>query len=89
MTFAPVGIRCPDHASLAVNQPISTRTMRSVQRSTRSIAAPATMALIAINVVVYIVTAAQGGGINLPGGKLFSDWASRASPCRTVTGGAS
>ena len=33
------------------------------------------MALIAINVVVYMITAAQGGGINLPGGQLFSDWA--------------
>ena len=33
------------------------------------------MVLVALNVVVYIVTAAQGGGINLPGGALFSDWA--------------
>ena len=36
---------------------------------------PATMVLIAINVVVYVITAAQGGGINLPGGELFSKWA--------------
>ena len=33
------------------------------------------MVLIAINVVVYMITAAQGGGINLPGGQLFNDWA--------------
>ena len=33
------------------------------------------MALIALNVVVYVITAPQGGGINLPGGQLFADWA--------------
>jgi len=75
MTFAPVGIRCPDHANVGAIKPSPARTMQSVRRTTRSVAAPATMVLIAINVVVYIITAAQGGGINLPGGKLFSDWA--------------
>ena len=75
MTFAPVGIRCPDHANVGVNHPMSTRTIRNVRRSTQALAAPATMVLIAINVVVYVITAAQGGGINLPGGSLFADWA--------------
>ena len=75
MTFAPVGIRCPDHANVGAGKPSPARTMQSVRRTTRALAAPATMTLIALNVVVYVITAAQGGGINLPGGKLFSDWA--------------
>ena len=75
MNFAPVGIRCPDHANVGAVKPTPARTIQSVRRQTRAVAAPATMALIALNVVVYIITAAQGGGINLPGGQLFSDWA--------------
>jgi membrane associated rhomboid family serine protease len=74
MTFAPVGIRCPEHANIGARQSPQ-RTLQNVQRATRSVAAPATMALIAINVVVYLITVSQGGGINLPGGQLFSDWA--------------
>ena len=75
MTFAPVGIRCPDHANVGATKSSPARTMQNVRRTTRSVAAPATTALIAIIVVVYMITVAQGGGINLPGGKLFSDWA--------------
>jgi membrane associated rhomboid family serine protease len=75
MTFAPVGIRCPDHANAGAVKPSPVRTMQSVRRTTRAIAAPATMVLIALNVVVYMITVAQGGGINLPGGTLFSNWA--------------
>ncbi len=75
MTFAPVGIRCPDHANLGAVKSTPTRTIQSAQRRTRSAAAPATMVLIAINVVVYVITAAQGGGPSLPGGQLFADWA--------------
>jgi membrane associated rhomboid family serine protease len=33
--------------------------------------APITRALIAINVVIYLITASQGGGFNAPGGALF------------------
>ena len=75
MTFAPVGIRCPDHANVGAAKTSPARTIQSVRRSTSAVAAPATMVLIALNVAVYVITAAQGGGINLPGGQLFSDWA--------------
>ena len=75
MNFAPVGIRCPDHANVGAAKPSPARTIQSVRRSTSAVAAPATMVLIALNVAVYVITAAQGGGINLPGGQLFSDWA--------------
>ena len=72
MTFAPVGIRCPEHANVGAVKGTRARTVQHLRRRARSLAAPATMVLIAINVVVYMVTAAQGGGINLPGGALFS-----------------
>ncbi len=68
MTPAPVGLRCPDHAG-------SRRTVRPprVVRRTSHGATDAlvTKSLIAINVVIYLITAAQGHGLNAPGGKLF------------------
>jgi membrane associated rhomboid family serine protease len=33
-----------------------------------------TRILVALNVIVYLVTVAQGSGINDPGGRLFNDW---------------
>jgi membrane associated rhomboid family serine protease len=76
MTFAPVGIRCPDHATAAKGtSPSATQRVRTARvRASRS-TAPATMVLIAINVLVYIVTVVQGGGLNAPGGKVFQEGA--------------
>jgi membrane associated rhomboid family serine protease len=75
MTFAPVGIRCPEHANIGAVRQSPQRTLQNIERATRSFQAPATIVLIALNVVVYLVTVSQGGGINLPGGQLFNDWA--------------
>jgi membrane associated rhomboid family serine protease len=75
MNFAPVGIRCPDHANIGAVKPSPARTIQNVRRTTRSVAAPATMVLIAINVIIYVITASQGGGIDAPGGNLYLDWA--------------
>jgi membrane associated rhomboid family serine protease len=75
MTFAPVGIRCPEHANIGAVKQTPQRTLQNVRRATGSFQAPATMILIGVNVLVYVITAAQGGGINLPGGELFSKWA--------------
>lgn len=36
-----------------------------------------TKALIAINVVIYLVTVAQGVGLNAPGGRLYFEWGLR------------
>ena len=77
MTFAPVGLRCPDHAG--VSHQTATRAVRSVQRplARRGIVirgAIVTRALVALNVIIYLVTVAQGGGINDPGGPLFDRW---------------
>jgi membrane associated rhomboid family serine protease len=75
MTFAPVGIRCPEHANIGAVRQSPQRTLQNIERATRSFQAPATIVLIALNVIVYLATVSQGGGINLPGGKLFNDWA--------------
>src|SRR5690349_3717019 len=75
MVFAPVGIRCPDHANVGAPRPSATRTIRQARGTISSSGAPVTVALIAINVAVYLVTVAQGGGINNPGGRFVSDGA--------------
>jgi membrane associated rhomboid family serine protease len=72
MTAAPVGLRCPDHAGSrrAVKPP------RVVRRPSRgSTTALVTRSLIAANVVIYLITASQGAGLNSPGGHLFRQWA--------------
>jgi membrane associated rhomboid family serine protease len=76
VTFAPVGLRCPDHAGVDRSPP---RAVRSVQRplARRGIVitgAFVTRALVALNVIIYLITVAQGGGINDPGGALFDKW---------------
>ncbi len=78
MTFAPVGIRCPDHANMGApaKSPVRTvRTARTAQRRARAVATPVTVVLVAVNILVYVITATQGFGLNAPGGALFADWA--------------
>jgi membrane associated rhomboid family serine protease len=78
VTFAPVGLRCPDHAGVTRGTP---RAVRSVQRplARRGFVirsdAIVTRILVALNVIVYLITVAQGSGINSPGGSLFYKWA--------------
>jgi membrane associated rhomboid family serine protease len=74
-TFAPVGIRCPDHAG--VRRGPATRIRPRPVRRAPGIAlatgtAPITRALIAINVAIYLLTAAQGRGLNSPGGAVLN-----------------
>jgi membrane associated rhomboid family serine protease len=75
MVFGPVGIRCPDHAARGQAKVSPTRSLRQTRWRLTSVGAPATLVLIAINVVVYLVTITQGGGVNDPGGELFFDGA--------------
>jgi membrane associated rhomboid family serine protease len=75
MNFAPVGIRCPEHASVGAPQRSAGRTVRRARARTGGVEAPAVLALVALNVLVYLVTVAQGAGPNDPGGSLFIDWA--------------
>jgi membrane associated rhomboid family serine protease len=77
MNFAPVGIKCPDHAGVGAERPRQApqQTMRSAQRTIAGLDAPATVALVVVNVIIYMITVYQGGGIGQPGGKLFLDGA--------------
>ncbi len=62
MTMAPVGIRCPEHSG----QPQGVaRVTRGVRRASfEGIGARVTKSLVAINVLVYVIELAQGGGVN-------------------------
>jgi membrane associated rhomboid family serine protease len=72
MTVAPVGLRCPDHATQRPPpQQVVTTTARSVAQSAKN--AYVTQVLIAMNVIVYIATVVQGQGLNDPGGKIFRE----------------
>jgi membrane associated rhomboid family serine protease len=79
VTFAPVGLRCPDHAGKQARG--APRAVRTVQRplARRGFVIPTeaivTRILVALNIVVYLITVAQGAGLNDPGGSLFNKWA--------------
>jgi membrane associated rhomboid family serine protease len=75
--FAPVGIRCPDHAN--VRRGPATRIKPPAVRRAPGVAlatgnAPVTKILIALNAAVYLLTVAQGAGLDSPGGSLFNKW---------------
>jgi membrane associated rhomboid family serine protease len=77
-TFAPVGIRCPDHAGVR-RGPATKIRPRPVRRAPgialASGQAPITRLLIGVNVVIYLITVVQGpGGLNNPGGRLYVQW---------------
>jgi membrane associated rhomboid family serine protease len=79
-TFAPVGIRCPDHANAyGGKKPIQIKPPKVRRAQGVALAtgwAPVTKALIAINAAIYLITAAQGsGGLNSPDGRLFGKMA--------------
>jgi membrane associated rhomboid family serine protease len=81
VTFAPVGLRCPDHAAGSGNpQGVQQRAQRVVRRTTRvgPTDAIVTKILVALNLIVYLVTVAQSpfaNKLNNPGGSLFNKWA--------------
>jgi membrane associated rhomboid family serine protease len=72
MVFAPVGIRCPDHAGRQkVVRGIPRRTPAQLARAGGSDVV--TRALIAINVAVYLVTLAAGASVNGVGGRVYEE----------------
>jgi membrane associated rhomboid family serine protease len=75
MHYAPVGIKCPEHAAIGAVRPTPQRTYRQAKGRVKGLEAPATVALVVINVVVYLITVAQGSGLNSPGGKVITDGA--------------
>ena len=69
MVFAPVGIRCPDHAGRAQGTREVTKGVR--RAAFEGTGALVTKALIAINVLVFLVNLAQGSSLNQIAGSLF------------------
>jgi membrane associated rhomboid family serine protease len=73
MVFAPVGIRCLDHAGRAQG---TARVTKGVRRAAfEGTGALVTKALIALNVLVFLVNLAQGSSLNQVSGTLFVRWA--------------
>jgi membrane associated rhomboid family serine protease len=69
MTPTPVGMRCPECASQRTQVRSGAAAFGGANR------APATFALIAINVAVYLVEIASGpGGLSSPNGKMLFDF---------------
>jgi membrane associated rhomboid family serine protease len=82
MTVAPVGIRCPDHATTSGAPPRTKQVRRQVTHVPRALRTTVpgdetliTKILIGLNVAVYLITVYQGVGINNPGGRLFDKFA--------------
>lgn len=69
-TFAPVGIRCPEHSGKPQGIEKVTRTVRRAHYEGSG--ALVTRALIAINLIVYLLTVATGGGIYSDRGTIYS-----------------
>src|SRR5689334_1915299 len=68
MTPAPVGQRCPEHSGKPQG---ASRISSGVRRGAfEGVGAICTKTLVAANVLIYVITAAQGGGLNDPGGSL-------------------
>ena len=69
MVFAPVGIRCPEHAGKAQG---AARVTKGVRRAAfEGTGALVTKTLIAINLIVFLVNLAQGSSLGQTSGSLF------------------
>ena len=93
MSVAPVGIRCPDHATTSGSSPGRSIPKPAIPRPT-SLARDGmlvTKALIAVNVLFYLVGVSQGGGISSPDGEvyrklwLYGPWVADGDWWRLVT----
>jgi len=73
MVFAPVGIRCPDHAGVAQG---AQRVTKGVRRAAyEGGGALVTKTLIGINLAVYALNLVQGSTLNRTSGWLFDEGA--------------
>jgi membrane associated rhomboid family serine protease len=69
MVFAPVGIRCPEHAGRVQGAQRVTRSVRRVSYEGQG--ALVTKILIGINVLVFLLNLAQGSSLTQVSGSLF------------------
>jgi membrane associated rhomboid family serine protease len=69
MVFAPVGIRCPDHAGGPRGTArVTTGVRRAAYGGTGALV---TKALIAVNIFIFLINLAQGSSLNQTSGSLF------------------
>jgi membrane associated rhomboid family serine protease len=69
MVFAPVGIRCPDHAGVAQGAArVTTGVRKAAYEGTGALV---TKALIALNVLVFLANLVQGSSFNRVQGTIF------------------
>src|ERR1044072_2606560 len=64
MTPAPVGQRCPEHSGKP--QGVRRVTFGARRTAFEGTGALVTKTLIALNILVYVITVAQGAGLNSP-----------------------
>jgi membrane associated rhomboid family serine protease len=71
MTFGPVGIRCPDHASTAGKTSAPRRAARRTSVSLSRSGPIVTFALIGINVGVFLLQLLMGSGLSTDAGWIY------------------
>jgi membrane associated rhomboid family serine protease len=71
MTYGPVGIRCPDHASAGGTSAAPRRAARSASRSFSATGPFVTFTLIGINVAMFVLELATGGQLNGTGSWIY------------------
>jgi membrane associated rhomboid family serine protease len=76
MVFAPVGIRCLDHASQGSGpaRPAMQRRARAARSGFLNQEGIVTKLLIGINIAVYLVNLLQGASLGDNAGQLYTDW---------------
>jgi len=71
MTFGPVGIRCPDHASATGRAPAPKQAARRAAASVSRRGPFVTQSLIAINVGIYLLQLLMGAGLSARAGWIY------------------
>ncbi len=71
MTFGPVGIRCPDHASVTGTAPAAKRATRRAATSLSRRGPFVTQGLIAANVGIYLLQLLMGAGLTANSGWIY------------------
>jgi membrane associated rhomboid family serine protease len=71
MTYGPVGIRCPDHATTGGRAAVPRRAARSASRSLSGYGPFITFTLIGINVALFVLELATGGQLNGTGSWIY------------------
>jgi len=71
MTFGPVGIRCPDHASATGGAPAPKQAARRAAASVSRRGPFVTQSLIAINVGIYLLQLLMGAGLSARAGWIY------------------